>query len=322
MSTDRILYLSEADVAPLTLDMGDVVSAIEHAFRLNAEGRVISIPKSSIWIGPGHGVQSLSVVDTLRHVAALKWIGIVPPGIGPSTNVSASIILSDTRTGAICCFMDAQRATALRTAGMSVMGGKYLARPDSREIGFIGAGVQAQSHLRAFMTTLPSLQVVRVHSARDSSAQRFADVARTLGLEAHVVPANDVLAQSDIIVTTVPLSGAFEPFLDAGKARPGVFIAAIDLGRPWIDRSLQAMDLTVIDEEAMRHASKPASFVPPLSDADATLCDLVTGRHPGRVDPEQRTILVSSGSAVADLAIGRLIYQQALACRAGLELPR
>ena len=236
--------------------------------------------------------------------------------------MNASILLSDTRTGEILCFMDARRATALRTAGMSAMGAKHLARADSTSVGFIGSGVQAQGHLHAFASTLPSLGSVRIHSADSRSATRFANLAATLGLEASLVPAEDVLSNSDVIVTTVPLSPDFTPFLDATITRPGVFVAAIDLARSWRDETLASMDLIVIDDEGLRHASKPASFIPPLEKADATLNDLVTGEHPGRTGPEQRIILVSSGSAVADLAIGRLIYQKALQAGVGQNLER
>lgn len=319
-SKQPILYLSGSDVAGLSLETSAVMAALEQAFRLNASGQLLSAPKSSIWIGPGEGFQSLSVVDRERKLAAMKWIGLVPPGRA-ATTVNASILLSDAQTGAILCFMDAQRATALRTAGMSAVAGKYLARAQSRTIGFIGAGVQAQSHLDAFASTLASLRSVRVHSANPSNARGFADLAAARGLEAVVTTADQVL-ESDIIVTTVPHSPSLQPFLDAARTRPGAFIAAVDLARPWIDQSLAAIDLTVIDDESMRHASKPGSFIPPLEDAQATLSDLVSGAHPGRTHADQRILLASSGSAIADLAIGNLIYRQALAGNVGQYLPQ
>lgn len=322
MFPDSIVYLSEADAAAMELDVTGVVAALEQCFRLQDAGKVFGEPKTSIWIGPGHGFQSLAIVDTDRHVAAMKWIGLVPPGNLATTNVNASIILSDTRTGTILAILDARRATALRTAAMTVAAAKRLARRDSADIGFIGAGVQARSHWRALATILPSLRHVRVSSASQASAVRFAGEVRASGLEADVVSGDRVLSESDVIVTTVPLSPGFAPFLDAGKVRPGSFVAAVDLGRSWIDHSLKAMDLTVIDDEGLRHGAKPGTFIPPLDAADATLGDLITRRHPGRTGSDQRAMFVSSGSAIADLAIGKLMYEQALASGIGIRLPR
>ena len=321
-SKSEILYLSDADVGSLTIETGEVVAALEAAFRLNAQGRMLSAPKASLWLGPGEGFQSLAVLDTERGVAAAKWIGLVLPGAATATNVNASILLSDSRTGEIRCFMDARRATALRTAGMSALSARYLARSDSTSIGFIGSGVQAHGHLLAFASMLKKLRSVRVFSADPRRAARFAESAAGLGLDASVVTTAEVLAESDVVVTTVPLSPDFEPFLDARATRQGVFVAAIDLGRPWLDESLSVMGVTVIDDEGMRHASKPGSFIPPLEQAEATLSDLVAGKHPGRTSPEQRIILVSSGSAIADLAIAGLIHQKASAAKVGRHLPR
>jgi ornithine cyclodeaminase/alanine dehydrogenase len=322
MSDIPVTYLSSADIASLDIGLSEVTAALEEAFRLKAEEKIFGIPKASAWIDAGHGFQTLSVVDRTRHVAALKWVGLVPPGMSQSANVNSTILLSDTRTGELLCIMDAQRATGLRTAGMSAIAARHLARGDAASIGFIGAGVQARSHLDAFLEVLPSLTTLRVHSARESSAAAFADDARRLGLDAKVAEAAGVLAESDVIVSTVPLAPGFRAFLVARAIKPGAFVASIDLGRPWIDDSLDAIDVTVLDDEGMRHAAKPGDFIPSLGDADAVLADLVVGRHPGRATGDQRTMLVGSGSAVADLAIGHLIHQKALASRLGRSLPR
>jgi alanine dehydrogenase len=319
-SASPLLTLSDADVCGLALDVRSVRSTIQKAFQLYAEGKVRCEPKTSIAIAPGHAFQSLVAVDTQHNYAALKWVGMIPPGGAAKININASLLLSDTHTGQLRCLMDARRATALRTAGMSAVAAQFLARPDSTSIGFVGAGVQAESHLLALAEAMPSLRHVYVNSIPPNSAERFAQRSRELGFEATVCTNQEALAQSDIVVTTVPLTANFEPFIEAGWIRPGAFVIAVDLGRSWKHEGLSDVDVTVVDEEAMKHYAKPGNFIPPLSHAHATLADLAGGRHRGRGNPQERIMLFSSGSAVADLAIAMLIYERAVAGGAGTHI--
>lgn len=318
----QILYLTDADVSGLGLDVGKVRVAIQEMFRRYSEGLLLSEPKTSIAIRPGHAFQSLVAVDTQRNVAGLKWVGMIPPGGVAKANINAYLLLSDVQTGQLLCLMDARQATALRTAGMTAVAASYLARKDSACIGFVGAGVQAESHLLAFVELLPALQTVYVNDRRRTTAQRFAEKASELGLEARMASAEETVRQSDVVVTTVPLGPEFEPFIEAGWVRPGTFAAAVDLGRSWMHSGLSEVEVTVVDEGAMRHYAKAGNFIPPLEYAHATLADLVIGRHQGRSGKQERILYFSSGSAVADLAIATLIFEQAVATGAGMELPR
>lgn len=317
---ETLLHLTDADICGLNLDVASVRDAIDRAFLGSSQGLLRTEPKTSISIGPGHAFQSLVAVDTQRRFAALKWVGMVPPGGAAKVNINASILLSDAASGQLRCLMDGRRATALRTAGMTAVAAKHLARKDSTSIGFIGAGVQAHGHLPALKEVLPSLRTASIHGGASGSSERLAESARALGLEATVTGARETLSQSDIVVTTVPVGPNFEPFLDAAWIRPGAFVAAIDLGRSWRHEGLRGLELTVVDDEAMKHYAKPGNLVPDLHHAEATLADLVGKRHPGRADDQQRVMLVSSGSGVADLAIAVLIYERALAKGAGTRL--
>ncbi|MBG9387975.1 ornithine cyclodeaminase family protein [Caenimonas aquaedulcis] len=321
MSTDAtLLHLTDADIGRLDLGLAGVRGAIDKAFLAHSRGLLRTEPKTSMFIGPGHAFQSLIAVDTQGGFAALKWVGMVPPGGAADVNINASILLSDAASGRLLCLMDGRRATALRTAGMTAVAAQYLARKDSASIGFVGAGVQAHSHLLALKELLPSLRTVHIHSKTAASGERLADSARALGFEARVTGARDVLQQSDIVITTVPLGPDFEPFIEAAWIRPGAFVAAIDVARSWKHEGLRDLELTVVDDEAMKHYAKPGNFIPELDHADATLSDLVGKGHPGRVDSRQRAMLFSSGSAVADLAIATLIYERAINTGIGTRL--
>ncbi len=321
MTSDRpLLILSDADVCGLDIPVRDVRQAVQTAFKLYGEGKLRCEPKTSIAMAPGHAFQSLVAVDTLRNYAGVKWVGMVPPGGAAKVNINANLLLSDVQTGELLCLMDARRATALRTAGMSAVAAHFLARQDSSSIGFVGAGVQAEGHLHALKDLLPSLRQVYVNSVPPRSAERFAEISRDLGFQATVCSTEDAVSRSDIVVTTVPLVADLQPFIDASWIRPGAFIIAVDLGRSWKHQGLSDVDVTVVDEEAMKTYAKPGNFIPPLYYAHATLADLAGGRHPGRSNAQERIMLFSSGSAVADLAIAMTIYERAMATGAGKHI--
>jgi ornithine cyclodeaminase/alanine dehydrogenase-like protein (mu-crystallin family) len=319
-SAGGFLYLTDENVRALALDVRSVRLAIHNSFELYSKGELRCEPKISSSIGPGHAFQALAAVDMRNNYAAIKWLGMVPPGGAAKVNINASLLLSDTRTGQVRCLMDGRHATALRTAGMSAVGAQYLARKESISIGFVGAGVQAESHLLALVEVLPSLRKLYVNSLSLITAERFAERARQLGFEATVASAQDTVSYSDIVVTAVPLVPGFQPFIEAAWIRPGALVIAIDLGRSWKHDGLCDVDLTFVDEVAMKNSAKPGNFIPPLNYAQATLADLAGGRHRGRSRQEERIMMFSGGSAAADLSIAMVIYERALARGVGIEL--
>jgi ornithine cyclodeaminase/alanine dehydrogenase-like protein (mu-crystallin family) len=321
MADRSFLYLSDADVCALELDVRSVRIAVEDAFAAYAAGSLRCVPKTSLPLGPGHAFQSLAAVDAQRGFAAVKWVGMVPPGRAITANINASILLSDAASGQLRTLMDARRATALRTAAMTAVAAQFLAQKSSTSIGFVGAGTQAEGHLAALSEVLPSLRNVLVNSGASPTGERFARRCRDMGYEAKVTGVQETVAESDVVVTSVPLRPNFEPFLDAAWIRPGAFIAAVDLGRSWRHSGLEKVEMTAVDEEAMRHYAKPGNFAPPLQYAHATLADLVSKRHGGRASGDQRVMYFSSGSGVADLAIAMLIRERALAQKVGTLLP-
>ena len=83
-----------------------------------------------------------------HNVYALKTICIVPAN--PARGLDAhqgSVTLFDGDTGEVRAFMNASAITEIRTAAVSAVATRLLARPGSRELAILGAGVQARSHL-------------------------------------------------------------------------------------------------------------------------------------------------------------------------------
>jgi ornithine cyclodeaminase/alanine dehydrogenase-like protein (mu-crystallin family) len=75
-----------------------------------------------------------------------------------------------------------------------------------------------------------------------------------LGLEAtdHTDP-REAIDGADIIVSSVPLAGGLETFLETDWVKPGAYVNLIDLARTWRQELLHQFDCIVI-EDAVQEA--------------------------------------------------------------------
>ncbi|MCG7391594.1 ornithine cyclodeaminase family protein [Microvirga sp. ACRRW] len=318
----KLLYLSSEDIAALDIKPQAAREALAHAFRLHAEGKTHVQPKLTVAIGPGHFFQSLCAAMPDPPYATTKWVGVAADNSERGLpNVNGLIVVNDYKTGVPVAVLDGTSITVLRTAAMSALAASYLARPDSFTIGFIGCGAQAYGHLDNLRDALPGLRKVVCSSRGRSSAEKFAAYARESGLDAEVSNAPDEALACDVVVSTVPAQPGLEPFLDAALLKPGCFVAAVDLGRPWHGEGLRALDILATDDHAQ--AADPANraklrYPGPF---DADLASLVAGTSAGRTDEAQRTMFLFPGFALGDLAIAAEVIAEAKRAGRGLHLP-
>ena len=89
----------------------------------------------------------------------------------------ATIVLLDPSTGALRAIVDGRYITEARTAAVSAVAARLLAREDASVLRMIGSGVQARSHLQA-LAHVRALREVRVWSPNAARRQSFVDAAR------------------------------------------------------------------------------------------------------------------------------------------------
>ena len=205
--------------------------------------------------------------------------------------------------------IDGNWITAVRTAALSAVAAKRLARPASRIAAFIGCGVQAESHLRAFAELFP-LTEIRAFGRGRANIEGLCRTARDLGLAAKApATAEDAVSDADLIVTSVTYSADMEPFLDAGWLKPGAFAAVTDLAAPWIKDSLGHFELIVIDDME-QEASMPDKLAPAALIA-GDITGLVRGHIHGRTSDDERTAFIFRTHPLGDLALAALAYRRA-----------
>src|SRR4051812_749450 len=115
---------------------------------------------------------------------ALKAVCIFPDN--PRRGLDAhqgGVLLYDGETGQLRAVLDGSAITAIRTAAVSVVATRALAREDAGELAVLGAGVQARAHLDALAHAMPGLRRARVYSRTAAHAERLcADATQRLAI--------------------------------------------------------------------------------------------------------------------------------------------
>ncbi|MBL8669550.1 MAG: ornithine cyclodeaminase family protein [Alphaproteobacteria bacterium] len=318
----EILYLSRADVAGLGIVPADEIAAIEQLMRAKAAGRTKGPPKLSIEMPDGRLFQTMIAHAEAPAYGAIKNVGLAPDNEARHLpHLHALILLQDHASGMPVAIMDGTWITETRTAAISALAAKHLARADASRIGFVACGAQARSHLDALRAVRP-VTSLRAYSRRKATAEAFAAEARSQGLDSLAVERpEDAVRGCDIVVTTVPRSVGLKPFLDVGWVDDGSFVACVDLARAWDKAGLARFDKVATDDRDQAEIQAKAGKLAYPGPFHADLAELVTGTRPGRADARERIAFIFPGFALADLAVATLVYERAMAQRRGATLP-
>jgi ornithine cyclodeaminase/alanine dehydrogenase-like protein (mu-crystallin family) len=172
------LLLTETDVRRV-LPMADLIDAMAGALAEYSGGRVVQPVRSVLSIGAERNVFAVmpaALDDPPAAGAKLVTVYHRNHARGLPSHL-ATIVLTDYETGALTALVDGRYITEARTAAVSAVSVRLLARPDARVLALIGSGVQAQSHLNA-ITRVRKLHEVRVWSPTAAHRRAFVADAR------------------------------------------------------------------------------------------------------------------------------------------------
>lgn len=323
MSDRSILYLTDADVARVGLDMSTIIDLLDVAFREKGEGRVEMPPKPGIHTQPDAFIHAMPAYIPSMRSAGLKWVSGYPNNQARGLPyISGLLVLNDVDTGLPYAIMDCAWITAYRTGAATALAARHLARPDSRSVGIVACGVQGRTNLEALKAVLP-IERAYAYDVNAAVQARFArDMADLLGVEVvEVSSPREAVVESDIVVTSGPILKTPTPVIAAEWLRPGTFASAVDFDSYFTGAALRAFDRLTTDDHAQFHYYKKAGYFQQTPDPDADLGEIVTGRKPGRSSPEERTLAINLGLALDDMAVAPEIHRRAQAQGIGLHLP-
>jgi alanine dehydrogenase len=292
------------------MKMMDVMAVVEDAFKMWGEGKATMPAKAYLPVEEG---DFRAMPAALPGCAGLKWVNAHPRNLRRNLpSVMAVIIYNDPETGYPLAIMDATRITAYRTGAASAIASRYLARRNSHTLGIIGAGYQAQTQILAH-ARLFDISLINVCDISNTAVQKLLKIFPEYPFKVCSVKE---AAASDIVCTLTP---SREPILKRDWVAPGTHINAVGAdaaGKQELEYSILSDAVVVVDD--MRQAIAGGEINVPIkkgqyasSQIYGTLAELVTGAKKGRTDDRAITVFDSTGIAIEDMAVARLIYERA-----------
>jgi ornithine cyclodeaminase/alanine dehydrogenase-like protein (mu-crystallin family) len=312
--------------------MSECIDAMTDALRSLALGGTLLPLRQVVRLPNGRDAFAL-MPAALNEPSALgaKVITVFPGNDAtPYDSHQGAVLLFDTEYGRLIGILDASTITALRTAAVTAVATRLLARPDARTLALLGAGVQAETHLES-ISLVRSIDEVRVWSRSGDRAHRFAEKFAEAGTRIVVCPtAREAVDGADVVCT---VTSSREPVLYGDWIAPGSHVnavgaslatsreldsAAVVKARLYVDRRESTLneggDFLVPKREGLIGDDHIVGEIGELL--------VEPPRIEGRRSDQEITLFKSLGLAIEDLAAARRIYDRAVATGAGswLEL--
>jgi alanine dehydrogenase len=320
----KTLLLTGRQVKKL-LAMKDVLGAVEDAFRHKGLGKVQMPPKAYLFYEKFDGdLRTMPSYVEDMDVSAVKIVNVHPQNAknyGIRT-VMGLLVLVNPHTGAPMAIMDATHITDMRTGAASAIASKYLARPEPKVLGIIGAGNQSKTQMLALITQYERFDEVRIFDLYPEKSKATARQFRRLykdrvGKIRSVSHAKDAVAGCDIVVT---VTSSRAPIVMDDWVDDGTHINCIGAdapGKQELDPNVLRRARVIIDD--WEQASHSGEINVPLSKGEITKDDvngeigkIVAGLAPGRQSDSEITVFCSTGLAVQDCLTAKIVYDGAV----------
>lgn len=300
--------------------VGDLFEPMARALAEFSAGRVVQPlrPVVPVEAGPGF-FAAMPAYGAGDHALGAKLVTLFGgnAAAGLPTHL-AVIVLLDERTGLLQAIVDGRYITEIRTAAVSAVASRELARNDAADLAILGSGVQARSHLLA-LAAVHRLAAARVWSPSAAHRDRFvAEMQPKVSCRLAVSPgAEECVRGADLIVVA---TSSRTPVIASAWVKDGAHVTSVGAARPdqrEMDPQLVARGRLFVDsrESALREAGDVILGLRERAFTEDVICaeigDLVAGRVEGRRTPAEVTIFKSLGLAIEDLAAAQLAYSRA-----------
>ena len=322
MTNHQILYLSQADVTMVNLDMATVITLLETAFREKGAGKVEMPPKPGIHTMPDAFIHAMPAFIPSLNSAGIKWVSGYPDNQKRGLPyITGLLILNDVETGIPYSVMDCAWITAYRTGAASALAARYLARPESKVAGILACGVQGRTNLEALKVLFPIDKVYAYDIHPEQVKEYVKEMSAKLGLEIiEVKEPKQAVVESDLVVTSGPILKHPTPAIQKDWLQPGAFGSAVDFDSYWSAGALAQMNRISTDDHAQFEYYKSVGYFQTTPTPYADLGEIVAGLKPGRQSANERTLAMNLGLAMDDMAVAPEIYRRAKAMGIGTWL--
>ena len=269
---------------------------------------------------PGTANAALTWVGWERHLGlAVKTATVFPGNAGTGRpNVQSVVTLFDGEDGRPLAAIHGESFTRMKTAADSGLAADILARPDAVVLAVLGAGGQAETHIRFHLAVRPTVRRVLVWNRSPAAAEALAARLALPGVTVTAVrQAEDAVREADIVTC---LTASSEPVLHGEWLRRGVHVDLVGGYTPTMRESdddvvrrgrLFADSLRFGVETCGDYAVPLGTGVIGRDRIEGDLFDLCAGRIAGRRDPHDVTVCKNGGGGHLDLMAARAFFAAA-----------
>jgi alanine dehydrogenase len=297
-------FFDEDDVRA-RLFMPDLIEAMERALVEFSAGRVQQPVRTVLQFGTERSLFGVmpSFVPSLPALGA-KLVTVCPGNTerGLGTH-QALIVMLNPETGVTEAVLDGRYITEARTAAVSAVSARYLARKDARVLGILGSGVQARSHCEA-LKLVRNFCEVRTWSPNTDRLRQFAAESGALAMES----AEAVVRGADVVVTA---TASPTPVVQNEWVSDGTHVIAVGSCVPShreLDPELVKRARLVVDSRAAA-LQEAGDVVMGIAEGRWTAAHIAAelGELPRRQDDREITVFKSLGLAVEDIFTAHLV---------------
>ena len=313
-----VRIIDEHDVRRL-LPMGECIEVMAEALASLARGEVHN-PLRFV-VRPPDAPSLMGLMPAYRGGATplwgLKTVVIAPGNAARNMDLHQGFVaLFDGETGETRALLNAGGITAVRTAAVSAVATRLLARDDARTLAILGAGIQGKANLEAMRAVRDFDRVVAWSRTPGRAAAELDDVEEA-------ATAEEAVRDADVVVTA---TSAAEPILQRGWLKAGAHVNAVGSSIP-TTRELDTetmRDAALFVDRRESTVNEAGDFLFPQREGAigpehirAEIGELLIGSAEGRRSSAELTVFKSLGLAVEDLAAAEHVLRRAEAEDAG-----
>lgn len=316
-----MLLLREQDVRQL-VTMPLALEVVEAALQAQAEGKATNQPRRRLAGPQGVLLHYMAAVVTDKDYLGMKIYTSGPKG------TRFLVPLYRASTGEPLALIEADYLGQMRTGAASGIASRYMARGDAAHVGIIGTGSQARTQLEA-ICLVRKIVSIRAYGRDPARRATFAaEMSSKLGIPVDPMPSAEAVVEgADIVITATT---AKEPVLRGAWFERGVHINAIGANvarRRELDKEAVTKAHLLVTDSKEQAREEAGDLIQVFEGQEVKwesvreLCEIVSGKCPGRKTDSEITVFKSNGIALWDVALAGRVYELAVGGRLGAEIP-
>lgn len=319
----KVLIVNQSEVQEL-LPMAECLDVMAEAFRKLARGDAILPLRPVMWLPERAGALGM-MPGYIGGIMGLKVVSVFASNHGTEYDShQGAVMIFETKHGQPLALMDASSITAIRTAAVTGVATRLLAREDAGDLAILGSGVEAETHLAAMKVARP-LRRVRVWSRNADHARHFAEVqSKKNNLNVEVCGSvQEAVSGADIICTT---TAAPEPILLGEWIADGTHVNAVGSSVAFtreLDTAAVVKSRLFVDRREST-TNEAGDFLFPKKEGAigddhilGEIGEILIGKVQGRRSPDEITLFKSLGLAIEDVSAAHYVYDQAVQKKRG-----